>query len=194
MVRMSFAENKDQDQAGQRRPGLLTPRERQSAIAIGVIAGAAGGYAVFATSNEAGTVVLLLIALVFLLVGVEGTPLLWHVVKSGTHQAGKRRLDKTAQRAEPRSPQLGAGLADDIAMSDSMLITRPPVAPAGVDEPLMATRPAITQAPADDGSSIFPADERGGIFPADDGGSIFPASDRSSLFPAEGGNGLYQAE
>jgi putative peptidoglycan lipid II flippase len=160
MVRMNFTENNEQERASssQRRPGLLTPRERQSAIAIGVIAGGAGGYAVFASSNQAGTVLLLLISLVFLLVGVEGTPLLWHVVTPGTHQAGKRRLDRAARRAQPSATQLDAGVPEDIAVADSMLVTRP----------------GITQARADDGSSLYPAD----------GNSNYPA-DGSSLYPAE---------
>jgi putative peptidoglycan lipid II flippase len=58
-----------------RAAGRLTRRERQCALAIGVAAGVAGGYAVFATSNQAGTAGLLLISLVFLLAGLEGTPL-----------------------------------------------------------------------------------------------------------------------
>jgi hypothetical protein len=45
-------------------------------LGIGVAAGVAGGYAVFASSNQAGTAVLLVISLVFLLTGVEGTSLL----------------------------------------------------------------------------------------------------------------------
>jgi len=58
-----------------RAAGRLTRRERQGALGIGAAAGVAGGYAVFATSNQAGTIGLLLISLVFLLAGVEGTPL-----------------------------------------------------------------------------------------------------------------------
>lgn len=136
MVRMNFAEHKDHEQVKRspRRADLLTLRERQIAVSIGAIAGGAGGYAVFASSNQAGTVVLLLISLIFLLVGVEGTPLLWHALRPGAHLAGKRRLDKTAQRMEPANPQLGAGMAEDLAMAEPMLVTRPAVMRAGADE------------------------------------------------------------
>ncbi len=144
VVRMNFAEHKDHEQVkrSQRRADLLTPRERQVAVSIGAIAGAAGGYAVFASSNQAGTVVLLLISLIFLLVGVEGTPLLWHALRPGVHLAGKRRLDQAAQRMEPKNPQLGAGMAEDLAMA----------------EPILVTRPAVMRAGADDGSSQYAAE------------------------------------
>jgi putative peptidoglycan lipid II flippase len=144
LVRMNFAEHKDHEQVdgSQRRTGQLSLRERQIAVAIGVMSGGAGGYAVFASSNQAGTVVLLLISLIFLLLGVEGTPLVWHAVRPGAHQPGKRRLDKTVQRMEPKNPQLGAGMAEDIAIAEPMLITRP----------------AVTSAGADDGSSLYTAE------------------------------------
>ncbi|HEX7994722.1 MAG TPA: hypothetical protein VF506_12425, partial [Streptosporangiaceae bacterium] len=54
---------------------MMTRLERQGAIGIGVAAGIAGGIAVFTTSNQAGTAFLLLISLVFLVMGVEGTAL-----------------------------------------------------------------------------------------------------------------------
>jgi putative peptidoglycan lipid II flippase len=54
---------------------MMTRLERQCAIGIGVAAGIAGGIAVFTTSNQAGTAFLLLISLVFLVMGVEGTAL-----------------------------------------------------------------------------------------------------------------------
>jgi putative peptidoglycan lipid II flippase len=136
MVRMSFTEHNDHELASRnQRPGVLTIRERQVAIAIGTIAGGAGGYAVFASSNQAGTVLLLLIALIFLLMGVEGTPLLWHAVRPGAHQAGKRRIGKTAPRMEPKSPQLGVGVAEDIAMAEPMLVTRPAITSGGLEDP-----------------------------------------------------------
>ncbi len=136
MVAMNFAEHREHEHAddGQRRTGLLTVGERRIAFAIGAIAGGAGGYAVFASSNQAGTVVLLLISLVFLLAGVEGTPLVWHLVRSGAHVAGKRRLERRAQRTEQRNPQLAAGIGEDVAIAEPILVTRPGVASPGADD------------------------------------------------------------
>jgi putative peptidoglycan lipid II flippase len=58
------------------RDGAMMSRlERQCAIGIGLAAGIAGGIAVFTTSNQAGTAFLLLISLIFLVMGVEGTAL-----------------------------------------------------------------------------------------------------------------------
>jgi putative peptidoglycan lipid II flippase len=62
--------------AGRRPARSLTLLERRFALAIGTAAGVAGGCAVFVSSNQAGTALLLLIALVFLVIGLEGTPLL----------------------------------------------------------------------------------------------------------------------
>jgi hypothetical protein len=58
------------------QPPLLTRRQQQGAIGIGALAGIAGGYAVFDTSNEAGTFMLLLISLIFLLLGLAGSPMM----------------------------------------------------------------------------------------------------------------------
>ena len=81
--------------ASARRAEHMTRLERQAAFGIGIAAGIAGGCAVFASSNQAGTALLLLISLVFLLVGVEGTPLLSGGL--GAELAGRRR----AARAPP---------------------------------------------------------------------------------------------
>jgi putative peptidoglycan lipid II flippase len=136
VLRMNFAEIKDNPSVDQmeRHTGRLTRRERQIAIVIGAVAGGTGGYAVFASSNQAGTVLLLLIARIFLLVGVEGTPLLWFAVRPGAHRPGKRRLDKTAPRIAPKNPQLGVGMAEDFAMPEQLLIARPAISPSGTDD------------------------------------------------------------
>jgi len=117
---------------GERHARLLSARERQVAVAIGAVAGGTGIFAVFASSNQAGTVVLLLIALVFLLVGVEGTPLLWHAFRPGAHLPGRRRLDKASQRAAHQAPPLATGTAEDVAMAEQMLIVQPVVSPTVV--------------------------------------------------------------
>jgi len=119
---------------GERHSGQLSRHERQIAIGIGAIAGGTGSYAVFASSNQAGTVLLLLIALIFLLVGVEGTPLLWFAVRPGAHRQGKRRFDKSAQRIVPKNPQLGVGMAEDMPMAEQYLVGPPVVLPSGTED------------------------------------------------------------
>jgi hypothetical protein len=138
------AENGDARRAepGDRRPRKLSARGRQLAIAIGLIAGGTGGYAVFASSNEAGTVLLLLIALILLLVGIEGTPLLWFAVRPRAHRTGKRRLDIPAQRIVPPSEPLIVSMPDDLA----------------VPEGLLTGPPAISATGAEDGTSLYTTD------------------------------------
>ena len=91
----------------------LTRPQRQAALGLGILAGGGGAYAVFASSNQAGTVVLLLIALVFLLIGVEGTPLLR---RPGPRLPAWRRRASSAWDA-----QRDGGLDADIALSDAEL-------------------------------------------------------------------------
>ncbi len=97
------ASHQSQGGAGGSRPaGTMNRMERQGALGIGAVAGVAGGYAVFASSNQAGTAVLLLIALVFLLIGVEGTSLLriGSALRAGLSE--HRRAGKTPRRADAR--------------------------------------------------------------------------------------------
>jgi putative peptidoglycan lipid II flippase len=121
--------------------GRLSRRQRQAALALGVLAGGAGGYAVFATSNQAGTVVLLLISLLFLLMAVEGTPLLRLFARPGAQRAGGQYRDRATPRAEQRESR-PAGLTDDIAQP----------------EPGLGSQPAASSAGPDDGSGVFTAD------------------------------------
>jgi putative peptidoglycan lipid II flippase len=73
---MSTADQTGTSDEYRRGAAMMTRLERQCALGIGLASGIAGGIAVFATSNQAGTAFLLLISLVFLVMGVEGTPLL----------------------------------------------------------------------------------------------------------------------
>ena len=57
-------------------PEPLVKWERICALAIGAICGGAGGYAAFEKSNQAGTAMLLILAAIFLLIGIQGTPLI----------------------------------------------------------------------------------------------------------------------
>jgi putative peptidoglycan lipid II flippase len=113
----------DQDRGGAdetgRAAGLLTRRERQGALGIGVAAGVAGGFAVFATSNQAGTFALLLISLVFLLAGVEGTSLI-RVRGSFSRGRGRRvRPSHALRQADDEQDHRRAhGLAAGIATTE----------------------------------------------------------------------------
>jgi putative peptidoglycan lipid II flippase len=101
-------------------PHLLTRREQQWAIGIGVLTGCAGGYAVFATSNQAGTFMLLLISLVFLLLGLAGTPLMRlsrRVTRTEQARHGRRAV-------EDQIPEQSARLMEDIGVVEPSLVPR----------------------------------------------------------------------
>ena len=111
---------------GASRTHFLTRRERQAALSIGILTGAGGGYAVFATSNQAGTVMLLVISLVFLVVGVEGTSLMHLIGRSaGTRSARHGRADKTLRRTrEEAQPERAVGMLDAIPVVKPTLVPR----------------------------------------------------------------------
>ena len=128
---------------GGRPAGTMSRRERQGALGIGVAAGLAGGFAVFASSNQAGTAVLLLISLVFLLIGVEGTSLLRIGGGLGAGLAERwRAAGRTPRQAGGRDPgaapaavaAAGTGLA--AAGSEPAPVTG--ADPVGYEEPMMA--------------------------------------------------------
>ena len=103
MNREALQDRPPQNGAGS-PPHLLTRREQQWAIGIGVLAGCAGGYAVFATSNQAGTFMLLLISLVFLLLGLAGTPLMRmsrRTARAEQARHGRRAVDESIAESIP---------------------------------------------------------------------------------------------
>jgi putative peptidoglycan lipid II flippase len=141
MATMHYGNQRDGRHADPNQPAtrLMTRRERQLAFGLGIVAGGSGGYAVFESSNQAGTVVLLLIALIFLLVAIEGTPLLRLAARGGA--AGRVRHNQSARRLEPNGQQLAAGMTED--------------------DPLPEPRRVFqvgSSARSDDGSGVLPAD------------------------------------
>jgi hypothetical protein len=64
-------------------PEPLVKWERICALIVGAVCGGAGGYVVFEKSNQAGTAILLILAAIFLLIGVQGTPLIRFGSSSG---------------------------------------------------------------------------------------------------------------
>ena len=118
---MSLEDQQDRREAnGAGSPAhLLTRRERQIAVGIGALAGIVGGYAVFATSNQAGTAMLLVISLVFLLVGLEGTPLMRLIGRSGRAEPARHgRSDKILRPAREVSVPEQAGPAGTIVAGE----------------------------------------------------------------------------
>jgi hypothetical protein len=109
-------------------PELMKPWERLIASLVGVIAGGAGGYAVFSTPNQAGTAVLLVIAAAFLLIGVQGTPLI--KLGSGANnlelERRRRRVELVAEEArEEGNPDLARGIVEGAVLADPKVAPSP---------------------------------------------------------------------
>jgi len=90
----SDAENptEDDDQSPVDLPSLLFSWERATAAVLGACGAFFGGLAVFTTSNQAGSAVLLLISAAFLLIGIQGTPLTKLTSGTNTLELDKRRI------------------------------------------------------------------------------------------------------
>jgi Restriction endonuclease len=93
--------------------------ERICALAIGVICGGAGGYAVFEKSNQAGTATLLALAAIFLLIGVQGTPLIRFGSSSGSVELARIRrgaAEALRQAKEESSPERAEGIVEGVRL------------------------------------------------------------------------------
>jgi hypothetical protein len=95
-------------------PEPLVKWERICALTIGVICGGAGGYAVFEKSNQAGTAMLLILAAIFLLIGVQGTPLIKFGSSSGSVELERRRRRKVQEALEQANEENNAEKAEGI--------------------------------------------------------------------------------
>lgn len=86
----------------------LSRTERASAGAVGGLAGIAGAAALFITDNQAGTAAILVIAVAFLLIAIQGTPLTRF--GSGEHaiELERRRLGKELVDQAESEPDLEA--------------------------------------------------------------------------------------
>jgi hypothetical protein len=94
------------------------------ALALGCVAGGVGGYAVFASENQAGTALLLLLSGVFVLVGLQGTPL--RRLTSGENSVElaqiRTRAVRVIQRAQAEDPpEVAAAVTEAIAAIDPSL-------------------------------------------------------------------------
>ena len=97
--------------------------ERWVASALGVILGGLGVWSVFISSNQAGSAVLLLIGASFLLIGVQGTPL----IKIGGSTANlelerRRRAKEVANLAQDETnPDVAQGMLEAAAIIEPKL-------------------------------------------------------------------------
>jgi Restriction endonuclease len=92
----------------------LVKWERICALTIGAICGGAGGYAVFEKSNQAGTAMLLILAAIFLLIGVQGTPLIRFGSSSGSVELERRRRREVREALEQANEENNAEKAEGI--------------------------------------------------------------------------------
>lgn len=107
----------------------LVKWERVCALVIGAICGGAGGYAVFEKSNQAGTAMLLILAAIFLLIGVQGTPLIKFGSSSGSVEL-ERRCRKKVQEAidkanEENNVEKAEGIVEGVKIVAPDLVPRP---------------------------------------------------------------------
>jgi hypothetical protein len=102
--------------------------ERWVAIVFGLLLAGAGVWAVFKSSNQAGSAVLLLMGAAFLLIGVQGTPL----IKIGGSTANlelerrRRRLQKAIEEAHSEAnPDVAQGMIQAATIIDPQLAPSP---------------------------------------------------------------------
>jgi hypothetical protein len=99
--------------------------ERWVALVLGVLLAGPGVWAVFASSNQAGSAVLLLIGAALLLIGVQGTPL----IKIGGSTANlelerrRRRTQKAIEQADTEpNPDVAHGMIEAAAIMEPNLV------------------------------------------------------------------------
>jgi len=95
-------------------PEPLVKWERICALIVGAVCSGAGGYAVFEKSNQAGTAMLLILAAIFLLIGVQGTPLIRFGSSSGSVELERRRRRKVQQALKQANEEASAEKAEGI--------------------------------------------------------------------------------
>jgi hypothetical protein len=107
----------------------LSRAVRVTAIAIGLVSGCGGGYAVFASSNQAGTAILLILSAMFLLIGVQGTSLIRFSTGSNTVELErrKRQIVERALKEATEEPGLerAEGIVEGIAIVEPSLPSLP---------------------------------------------------------------------
>lgn len=99
--------------------------ERVAALIVGLVAGVVGGCAVFKSGNQAGTAALLVIATVFLLIGVQGTSLIRFASGSNSVEMERRRRNVAqalALASEEDSSERALGIVEGAAIAEPRLV------------------------------------------------------------------------
>jgi hypothetical protein len=93
--------------------------ERATALAVGIASGGGGGYAVFASANQAGTAILLILAAIFILIGIQGTSLIRFSTGSNTVELERRRhkVEQAVAAAAKEDPQRAAGIIEGAGLA-----------------------------------------------------------------------------
>jgi hypothetical protein len=106
---------------GDRNPAEPLRRwERIGALVVGLISAAVAGFALFLTSNQAGTAAFTVVAAAFLLIGVQGTALVRMSSGSGTVELERRRrvadAVHRAQELAETEPEVARGIMEGLAL------------------------------------------------------------------------------
>jgi hypothetical protein len=97
--------------------------ERAVALGVGIAAGGGGAYAVFASSNQAGTAILLILSAIFLLIGIQGTSLIRFSSGSNMFELERRKrgIEKAVVAAAKEDPDRAAGIIEGAEIALPML-------------------------------------------------------------------------
>ena len=102
----------------------LSRWERLCAAALGILAGGGGGWAVFSTDNQAGSAVMVIIGAAFLLMALQGTPLIRLGTAENSVELDRRRLrvEKAIEQARQEdSPEVAAGIVEAASIIEPAL-------------------------------------------------------------------------
>ncbi|MFF0818378.1 hypothetical protein ACFYVR_25010 [Rhodococcus sp. NPDC003318] len=127
------------EKEGDDEPSPMSPWERWTAGAIGLAATGAGTTAVFVSDNQAGTAALFVVAVAFLLIGVQGTPLTRFA--SGDHSAdfAARRTRRKISR-EVIKDAVEAEKSGDSTTADSLVEVAKSIDPSVGTLPIIRER------------------------------------------------------
>lgn len=109
----------------------LASLARAAAIFVGAVSAAAGTWAVFSSANQAGTAALLVMAVVFLLVGIQGTPLTKLTAGASSLELATLRRQSAKQQLElaiigQRAAEVIENSDPEVAEAVASVIQRPP--------------------------------------------------------------------